>query len=60
MGKIRITENQAKLLGLKKINEEENTGGDGIKSTKTVLGPRLRRIVISGEPLKNKFITIKN
>ena len=56
MGKIRITENQAKLLGLKKINEEENTGGDGIKSTKTVLGPRLRRIVISGEPLKNKFI----
>ena len=37
MGKIRITENQAKLLGLKKINEEENTGGDGIKSTINVL-----------------------
>ena len=56
MGKIRITEKQAKLLGINKINEQEPIATDTPGSTRAALGPHLRRIVISGEPLKSKRV----
>lgn len=58
MGKIRITERQAKLLGLKKLNETDGEGSatDASGAKMVSLGPDLRRIVISGEPLQKEFI----
>jgi hypothetical protein len=57
MKKIRITESQAKKLGL--INE--NSGEDsGLKSSSGALGPKPIRIVISGDSIiKLKDIIIK-
>jgi len=56
MKKIIITEKQAKLLGIKKINEGEGNEPDSSISKMVSLGPDLRRIVISGEPLQKENI----
>lgn len=59
MKRVRITENQAKILGLIKINE--NAGDEsGMKSAGGALGPKPIRIVISGDSVpKLKDIIIK-
>ena len=46
MRKIKITEKQVEILGLKKINENDESG---IKSVNTALGDVVVRMVISGE-----------
>ena len=59
MKRIIITESQAKILGLIKINE--NAGDEsGMKSSGNALGPKPIRIVISGDSVpKLKDIIIK-
>lgn len=59
MKRVRITESQAKVLGLIKINE--NAGEEsGMKSAGGALGPKPIRIVISGDLVpKLKDIIIK-
>lgn len=59
MKRVRITESQAKILGLIKINE--NAGDEsGVKSAGGALGPKPIRIVISGDSVpKLKDVIIK-
>jgi len=59
MKRVRITESQAKALGLIKINE--NSGEEtGMKAVSSALGPKPVRIVISGDSVpKLKDIIIK-
>jgi hypothetical protein len=59
MKKIKITESQAKLLGIKNINENEPDSG--LKSVGTSVGEVIIRVVISGEnvpKLKDRIFQI--
>lgn len=53
MIKIKLTEEQKKRLGLIKESDQPS---DPTASTRAILGSKLRRLVISGDPLKKEII----